>query len=39
MEKLHSSYKNVTNEIVNRWKEISKLPKIPIIKAARLMCN
>ncbi len=39
MESLKSSMENVKNEIKNRWKEISKLPKIPIVKAARFMCQ
>jgi hypothetical protein len=39
MESLSSSMLNVQNEIKNRWKEISKLPKIPIVKAVRLMCQ
>lgn len=39
MESLSSSMNNVKNEIKNRWKEISKLPKIPIVKAARFMCQ
>jgi ubiquitin-protein ligase len=39
MESLCGSMLNVQNEIKNRWKEISKLPKIPIVKSVRLMCQ
>ena len=39
MESLSGSMENVKNEIKKRWKEISKLPKIPIVKAVRHMCQ
>jgi hypothetical protein len=39
MESLERSMSNVKSEILARWKLITKLPKVPIVKAARKMCN